>query len=176
MRTLLLFGLVLASALSASAAPFVVIVRHAEKANNTDKDPNLSAAGLTRAEVLAQMLKDSAIEAIYITEFKRTAETAAPAARALGVTPTTVPAKDTSALVDKLRAQKKNALVVGHGNSIPDLIKALGIDAPINIPETDYDQILVVDLGDTPQLLRLRYPNGLSQLGGHAMTPLGPGK
>src|SRR5881394_2160994 len=119
----------------ASAEPFVVIVRHAEKASNSDKDPDLSQAGKTRAEALAQMLKDSTIVAIFTTEFKRTMETALPTAKALGITATTVPANDTPALVEKLRTLNGNALVVGHGNSIPDLIKALGIDATVNIPE-----------------------------------------
>src|SRR5437868_14291102 len=143
-----------------SAEPFVVIVRHAEKASNNDKDPDLSPAGMTRAEALAQMLKNSSIVAIFTTEFKRTMETAAPTARALGITATTVPANDAPALAEKLRALNGNALVVGHGNSIPELIKALGIDAAVNIPETDYDQIFVVNLSGKPQLLRLRYPNG----------------
>ena len=86
-------------------------------------------------------------------------ETGVPTAKALGITATTVPANDTPTLVEKLRALNGNALVVGHGNSIPDLIKALGIDATVNIPETDYDQIFVVNLTGKRQLLRLRYPN-----------------
>ena len=154
----LVFCLSLLVSLSiASAQPFVVVVRHAEKANN-DKDPDLSPAGQTRAAMLAEMLKESGIEAIFTTEYKRTVETAAPTARALGMTATVVPANDKDQLVEKLRALTGNALVVSHGNTIPDLIKALGIEAPINIPENDYTQLFVVTLGDRPQLLRLRYP------------------
>ena len=143
----------------ASAESFVVIVRHAEKANDSDKDPNLSDAGRKRAEELAQMLKDAGITAIYTSEFKRTQETAAPLAQALSITPVVVPAKDVAALATKLREGKGNTLVVGHGNTIPDLVKALGIDAAINIPENDYTSFFVVTLGEKPQLLRLRYPN-----------------
>jgi hypothetical protein len=51
-----------------------------------------------------------------------------------------------------------NALVVGHGNTIPDLMKALGIAIAINIPDADYTEIFVVSLSDPPQLLRLHYP------------------
>jgi hypothetical protein len=51
-----------------------------------------------------------------------------------------------------------NALVVGHGNTIPDLLKALGIAVPVSIPENDYTEIFAVSVGDVPQLLRLQYP------------------
>jgi len=51
-----------------------------------------------------------------------------------------------------------NALVVGHGNTIPDLLKALGVTTPISIPEDDYTEIFAVLVGDAPQLLRLHYP------------------
>jgi hypothetical protein len=50
-----------------------------------------------------------------------------------------------------------NALVVGHGNTIPDLLKALGIATQVSIPEDDYTEIFAVLLGDAPQLLRLHY-------------------
>ncbi len=61
-------------------------------------------------------------------------------------------------LSEKLRALNGNALVVGHGNTIPDLLKALGIATPVSIPEDDYTEIFAVLVGDAPQLLRLHYP------------------
>ena len=103
------------------------------------------------------MLKDKNITAIYATEFKRTQQTAAPLATALGLTATTVQSKDKDALVAKLRSSNGNALVVGHGNTIPDLIKALGISEPINIGENDYDNLFVLVLAEKPQLIRLHY-------------------
>jgi hypothetical protein len=51
-----------------------------------------------------------------------------------------------------------NALVVGHGNTIPDLMKQLGISTPLKIPDDDYTEIFVVLPGDSPQLLRLHFP------------------
>jgi hypothetical protein len=104
-------------------------------------------------------LKDSGIVAIFITEFKRTQETAAPAATSVHVTPTVVPAKDTASLVAKLHQLSGNALVVGQGDTIPNIIKALGISVPVNIPDADYSELLIVTLGDKPQLFRLHYPS-----------------
>jgi broad specificity phosphatase PhoE len=142
----------------ANAAPVVFIVRHAEKASTGGKDPDLSVEGQKRADGLAHILKDSQIASVFVTELKRTQETAAPTARAAHVTPTVVQANDIGALVEKLRAVNGNSLVVGHGNTIPGLLKALGITTPVSIPEDDYTEIFVVLFGDTPQLLRLHYP------------------
>src|SRR5882724_10971191 len=160
MRALALFLLVFVSASTASAQPIVVIVRHAEKAANGGNDPELSSAGRARAETLARILKDSDVTAIFATEFKRTQETAAPIATSAHVTPTVVAAKDTDALVARLHQLNGNALVVGHGDTIPNIVKALGINTLIDIPDPDYSELLIVTLGDKPQLFRLHYPDG----------------
>ena len=141
---------------TATAQSTIFIVRHAEKADAT-KDPDLSEVGRARAEALAKMLKDANITEIYATEFKRTQQTAAPLAKVLGITVTILPAKDNAALLAKLRASTGNALVVGHGDTIPDLIKALGMSDPINVAENDYDNLFAVVLDQKPHLIRLHY-------------------
>ena len=158
MKAFALFLLVFVSVSIASAQPVVVIVRHAEKVANGGSDPDLSSTGRARADELGRILKDSAITAIFTSEFKRTQETAAPTATSIGVTATVLPANDTAALVAKLHQLNGNALVIGHGDTIPNIIKALGIDSPINIPDEDYSELLIVTLGDKPQLFRLHYP------------------
>jgi len=143
---------------AANAAPVIFIVRHAEKTRAGGNDPDLSLEGRKRADALAHILKDSQITAIFVTEFKRTQKTAAPTAKASHVSPTVVPANDIRALVEKLRALNSDALVVGHGNTIPDLLQALGVTTPVSIPEDDYTEIFAVLVGDAPHLLRLHYP------------------
>ena len=159
MKALALFLLLFVSVSIASAQPVVVIVRHAEKAADGGTDPDLSSAGRTRADALARILKDSGITGIFTSEFKRTQETAAPTATSAHLTPTVVAAKDTAALVAKLHQLNGNALVVGHGDTIPNLVKALGINVPVNIPDADYSELFIVTLGDKPQLFRLHYPS-----------------
>jgi 2,3-bisphosphoglycerate-dependent phosphoglycerate mutase len=159
MKALALFLLLFVSVSIAWAQPIVVTIRHGEKATDSGTDPELSSAGRARADALARILKDSGITAIFTTEFKRTHETAAPTAASAHVTPTVVAAKDTAALVAKLHQLNGNALLVGHGDTIPNPIKALGINTPINIPDDDYSELLIVTLGDKPQLFRLHYPS-----------------
>ena len=151
-----IIGLLLVSSVVSEGDIF--LVRHAEKASGGGNDPELSVAGQKRAEALSEILKDADLTAIFVTEFKRTQETAAPIARATNITPTIVSANDMRSLVEKVRNVKGNALVVGHGNTIPNIAKALGIAAAVNIADDDYSEIFLVTLNDKAQLLRLHYP------------------
>jgi phosphohistidine phosphatase SixA len=142
----------------ACGAPVIFIVRHAEKASSGGNDPGLSLQGQKRAAALAQILKDSHITAVFVTEFKRTQETAAPTAVLSHVSPTVTAANDIGRLSEKLRDCNGNSLVVGHGNTIPELLNALGIAGTVSIPEDDYTEIFAVFVGNAPELLRLHYP------------------
>src|ERR1051325_8406634 len=137
-RLAFIFSILSVIVTAAPTAPVVFIVRHAEKASTGDKDSDLSPDGQKRADALARILKDSQITSVFVTEFRRTQETAAPTAKAVHVSPTVISANDIGALAEKLRALNGNALVVGHGNTIPDLLKALGIATPVSIPDDDY--------------------------------------
>src|SRR5437868_10534626 len=151
LKRLVFYCLLLSALLStATAQSTVFLVRHAEKVD-ASKDPDLSEAGRTRAEALSKTLRDSKITAIYATEFKRTQQTAAPLAKALGVKVTIRPAKATDFALH-LGTLHSNALVVGHSNTIPDLIRELGISEQINIADNDYDNLFVVVLGEKPRL------------------------
>ena len=167
--TLLLLAVVLAPSL-AQAQSLVILVRHAERADggagaNTmttaPADPLLSAAGAARAARLAQVLADAGITAIYATEFRRTQDTAKPLAAKLGVPVQSVPAKDTVGLVAKLRAghAKDVVLVIGHSNTVPEVIKALG-GPTVTIGDQEYDSLFVL-VPATGALTRIRVPMAL---------------
>ena len=122
----------LALASATASAQTIFLVRHAERADagkTTQPDPGLSAAGQDRAQVLAQTLRDAKIEVIFVTEFHRTQETAQPLAEKLGLQPVVVSAKETAQLVAKLKAAHGNVLVVGHSNTLPEIMKSLGAGA-----------------------------------------------
>jgi len=145
---------------AAGAESTIFIVRHAEKASGgagASNDPDLSDAGRARAKSLAKLLKDAGITAVYATEFKRTQQTAAPTAAAAGIRVTQLPGNETSSLVAKLRAPRGNALVVGHSNTVPEIIQALGFSKPAAIGDGDYDNLFIVVRGAPPRLIRLHY-------------------
>jgi broad specificity phosphatase PhoE len=158
MKRLILFLLLSGLLVSGAAAQSTIfLVRHAEKAASGGTDPNLSVAGQKRAKRLAHVLKDAGISKIFVTEFKRTQQTAAPLATTLNLTPNIIPAQNSPLLITRLRASSGNVLVVGHSNTIPQVIAGLGITTPIQIGENDYDNLFVLVRRGTPNLIRLHY-------------------
>jgi broad specificity phosphatase PhoE len=149
---------------AASAQQLIILVRHAElqaAAMAGPKQVALSQAGATRAERLAGMLKDAGIDAIYVTDFVRTQKTAEPLAHELKEQPTVLPKGDPRELVARLRKEHANqkVLLVGHTDTLPGLLKALGHPANVKIDSADYGNVFVViPKGDAPPVFaRLRY-------------------
>ena len=60
-------------------------------------------------------------------------------------------------LIDKVKASDGNVLVVGHSNTVPEIIKSLGVSEPVAIPDDQFDNLFVVIRGARPTLLRLHY-------------------
>lgn len=146
----------------AASAVTVFLTRHAERAGGVgamaDDDP-LSPAGRERADLLARMLADAGIRKVFVTEYKRTQETAAPLARKLNVQPTAIAGSKTAALVSAIRAVDSGAvLVAGHSNTVPEIITALGGPAIPKIAEDEFDNLYVLTIaGKDVTLTRLHY-------------------
>jgi broad specificity phosphatase PhoE len=161
--TLRLFVCLLAFFFAASATaqpPVIFLVRHAERAaisGHVPSDTGLSPVGRKRAEALARVLQDAQIAAVYTTEYKRTRETAAPVAQSLGIQPEVIPGDDLRGLMAKLKASSGNVLVVGHSNTLPQIISALGVSSRVTVAESDYDNLFLVVLERPPRLIHLRY-------------------
>ena len=161
--TLRLFVCLLAFFFATSAPaqlPVIFLVRHAERtaiSSHVPSDTGLSAAGRKRAEALARMLKDAQITAVYTTEYKRTKETAATVAESLGIQPEVIPGDDLRGLIAKLKTSSANVLVVGHSNTLPQIISALGVSSRVTVAESDYDNLFLVVLERPPRLIHLHY-------------------
>ncbi len=124
-----------------------VVVRHAEKATDDPEDPGLSAAGRARAAALAERLRDAPLVAAYATEFRRTQQTAQPAAALHGVPVQAYFARGPAAEVAAQWRQAHDAgtvLVVGHSNTVPDLVAALCACATVPMDDTEYDRMSIV--------------------------------
>ncbi|HSE41862.1 MAG TPA: phosphoglycerate mutase family protein [Acidobacteriota bacterium] len=146
---------------SQNAFTTIILIRHAEKSTTPKDDPVLNDAGKARAEHLAQMLQNSGVQAIYSTPFQRTRSTVEPLAKQLSLTPIILDAKDSSQFAKAIR--EKNAgqvvVVVGHSNTIPEIIQALGGPAMDEIDETQYDNFFIVTMANDGKssLLKLKY-------------------
>ena len=151
---------------SPNAAPptVVILVRHAEKAAQPPQDPPLTEGGAARAQALMAVARDAGVTAIITTQFERTRKTAEPTATALHITPEVVEAgpaaQHAKAVADQvLKHAGGTVLVVGHSNTIPAIVGALGAPRPRDLCDSEYDQLFIVVLGDTgpPRLVRSRY-------------------
>jgi phosphohistidine phosphatase SixA len=147
-----------------ASATVVLLVRHAEKAAQPAGDPPLTQDGRRRAEALAGVIKNAHPTAIITTQLRRTVETAQPSVAATGVSPEVVPvaaaatqqnAVDVAAVVRKHPG--KTVLVVGHGNTVPEIITALGGPHLPDICEQIYDKLFVLVLGREARLIQSRY-------------------
>ena len=121
----------------------IYLVRHAEK--QAGDDPSLTVVGQARAEILAQELAGAGLTAIWSTDTKRTRETARPTARTTGLPVQIYDPSRPEAFAAQLKAAPGTVLVVGHSNTTPQLVEALGGDPGTPIDEaTEYDRLYVV--------------------------------
>lgn len=152
----------------------VFLVRHAEKASDPGQDPPLSEAGRQRAEALARLLQNAGVKGIYTSQFMRTQQTAEPLAKRLGVTATPVPLavkpsnprevseESIRELTKKVETHAGGAvLIVGHSNSVPEVIRMLGGDTIPKIDESKFDDLFVVTVyaGGRAKVVQLKYGN-----------------
>lgn len=150
------FGLFLAASLLASCAPpdqpaaldpvVVFLVRHAERAEDGTSDPPISEAGEQRSRLLAGMLADAGLTHIHTTDYIRTRSTGAPTAEATGLEMALYDPSDLEGFARRLRATPGRHLVLGHSDTTPDLVAALGGDPGTPIDEMEYDRLYAVTL------------------------------
>ena len=131
----------------------VLLVRHAERAAEPGPDPALSPAGEARAQALAAALADAHVGAILTTQLRRTQLTAAPLARALGLTPVVIEtgrdvAEHARAVTDTVRRRfaGRTVLVVGHSNTVSAIVAALGGPAIAAPCDTEFANLWVLVL------------------------------
>ncbi len=164
------------------ACTVLVAVRHAEK--DTGDDPILTEAGRARAKALAETLAHAHVQAILVSPARRTQETAAPTATHARVEPKVIPMEGgtdahVAALAKAVKAEAgKTVLVVGHTNTIPPLLRALGMNAN-EMGDKEYGELFVATLcpGEDPRLIKASF--GQSSHQAHddraSHSPAGPG-
>ncbi len=168
------------STVAAQATPgddvtVIVLVRHAEKVD-ASRDPELSPEGRERAELLATTLRDVGIERIHSTPYRRTESTAAPVAELLRVEVEGYDPRALATFAETLRSAGGRHLVVGHSNTTPALVEALGGDpGELPIDEAEYDRLYFVTIaGDgsvSTVLVRFGAPYDPSMARGEMRTP-----
>ncbi|WP_166841028.1 SixA phosphatase family protein [Rheinheimera pleomorphica] len=130
---------------SMAVADTVYVVRHAEK-HAEGKDPALTACGQARAEALASSLAGVKLAAVYATPYQRTRQTAAAVAKQQQLDITQYDPRQPEVLLAQLKTQTMPVLVVGHSNTVPELVELLSGIAMAPLTEQDYDLLYQVKL------------------------------
>ncbi|RZJ76301.1 MAG: histidine phosphatase family protein [Flavobacterium sp.] len=157
---IVLFG---QQAVNAQKTMKVFVVRHAEKVTDDpkDKDPLLSEIGALRAVDLMKLLRGEKIDSIFTTDYKRTKLTAFPLADKIGISMKTYNPAEQKVLAKQLitNAKGKKILIVGHSNTVLDVVEAFGAEKPVKeLTDDDYDYIFEITIkGDKAEVKVNRY-------------------
>jgi phosphohistidine phosphatase SixA len=137
----LALAIALLSPFAVPAAPSAIyLVRHAEKAA-TGKDPELTADGQARARTIATILQHAGVRHVFSTPFVRTRQTAAALAERSGLQVATYDPAAPQALVERVRLLEGAVLVVGHSNTLPELVRLFGGQPGADIADNEYDRL-----------------------------------
>ncbi|WP_193789535.1 SixA phosphatase family protein [Salipiger sp. CCB-MM3] len=152
---------VMATALATKAQEAVYIIRHAEK-ELTGDDPAITDEGKARAAAWAKMLEHVGLDVVFTSDAKRTHQTGAIIAETLGLPLNSVSRANTAGLIDALSFdhEEEAVLVVGHTETIPNILESLGVAEEIEVSQTDFANLFILlkpDAND-PHLIRLRMP------------------
>ncbi|WP_422058221.1 SixA phosphatase family protein [Sphingomonas sp.] len=152
MRAILL-ALACSLALPAVAGePTTYVVRHFDTPRG-EKDPDLLPQGAARAQALAQWFRGKRLCAILVTQYQRTRQTAAPTAAGRSIAIQSYDAADTAGAVARAKASACPVLIVGHSNTVPDIVEQLGGARPDDLSHADFGDVWTVADGKTDRAI-----------------------
>ena len=138
---LLLMLLGCATAAPPSAVrPNIYVMRHLHTPAGAT-DPGLTTEGQLHARRLADRLATDTPAAIYVSATRRAQQTAAPLAARLAITPKVYNPADTPGLVAAVLAEVGTVLVIGHSNTVPDIVERLGGPRPAALRHEDFGDL-----------------------------------
>jgi phosphohistidine phosphatase SixA len=151
----------LATGISVVAQDAIFLIRHGEKELH-GTEPALTPEGRQRAADWAQMLQHVGIDAIITSNALRTRETGGIIAEALGLQHSALPTNDIAGLVDTLEFDhyEDTVLIVAHAETIPRILKSLGVKEDIEIDQSEFANlfVLVEPSSNNPVYLHLQMP------------------
>lgn len=136
--------------------PNIYVVRHLHTLKGV-KDADLTTEGRAYAMALAHWLSRDPPQVIFVSSTKRAQQTAAPTAQRYGVTPNEYNPADTAGLVATILRQQGTVLVVGHSNTVPDIVAGLGGERPGALVHEDFGDIWHIQ-GPARTTTRTRLP------------------
>lgn len=144
-------ALALAGCAGKPAPQTIYVVRHFDTPEGV-KDARLTAVGEARARSLVRWFEGNSLAAIYVTPFARTRASAAPVAAAKGLTRIDYDWTDAARLVAAVRGQPGDVLIVGHSNTVPEIVERFGGTRPAPMVHADFGDLWIVREGMTQRV------------------------
>lgn len=116
------------------------VVRHLNTPEGVT-DPDLTEEGQRNAQLLADFFTTEPPATIFVSTTKRAQQTAAPLAAKLGITPILYDPADTDALITEVLKEPPPVLIVGHSNTVPDIVEKLGGQRPGPLVHEDFGDV-----------------------------------
>jgi broad specificity phosphatase PhoE len=118
----------------------IYLVRHGEK-QSEHGDPELTPQGRARAQVIATFLSRAGVTSVFSTPTQRTRQTAEPLAQRAKLAVQAYDPKNPKALVEKVKGLTGAVLVVGHSNTLPELVRLFGGAPGADVGDKEYDRL-----------------------------------
>lgn len=135
-------------------APAFYVVRHLNTPAG-ERDPDLLAEGQRIAALLPDRLALHPPRTIFVSDYRRIRQTAAHVAARFGLTPIVYDPADTPGLVARARAAPGPVLIVGHSNTVPDIVQQLGGTRPADLSHPDFGDLWSIAADGATQRTRI---------------------
>ncbi len=135
----------IAISMPVAAQEIVYVIRPAEK-EPSGADPALTPAGERRASTWAGFLELSGLDTVLTSEAKRSRQTGAIIAGLLQLETPAAPGMDGISLADMVQFDYEDSrlLIVGHTETIPGILKGLGVQEPVEVPAEEFDRLFIL--------------------------------
>lgn len=118
----------------------IYVMRHLNTPEGV-QDPDLTQEGQAAAERLATWFTDAPPVTIFVSDTKRARQTAAPLAERLGLQPIVYDPRNTDDLLLEVMKSATPVLIVGHSNTVPDIVEKLSKARPAPLAHEDFGDI-----------------------------------
>ncbi|MET0246444.1 MAG: phosphoglycerate mutase family protein, partial [Sphingomonas sp.] len=133
----------------------IYVMRHLDTPEG-ERDPDLTERGQKGAWALTEWFQGKPLSVIYISDFRRTRQTISALNGELQIRLRLYDPSDTPALVARVKAETGPVLIVGHSNTVPDIVEQLGGERPAALIHPDFGDVWTID-GRTTRRDRLTY-------------------
>ncbi len=120
--------------------PNIYVMRHLHTPEGAS-DPDLTAEGFRYAEAVSRWFRRDPPDVIYVSSTRRAQQTAAVLATRLKLTPKIYDARDTPGLLGDVMKEPGTVLIVGHSNTVPDIVAGLGGPRPGPLVHQDFGDV-----------------------------------